>query len=59
MDTLDAITLLYLLKNWDGSGTLLECAHKFQQTKTELTDALNGEKGEKLKDRLSSGGSTF
>lgn len=59
MDTLDAITLLYLSKNWDGSGTLLECAHKFQQTKTELADALNREKGEKLNDRLNNGSFTF
>lgn len=36
MDQLDAITLLYLSKHWDGNGSLLDCAHTFQQTKSEL-----------------------
>lgn len=53
MDTINAITLLYLSKNWDGQGTLLDCAHKFQQTKADLEAALNGEAGEKLSKELS------
>ncbi len=40
MDQLDAITLLYLSKHWDGTGSLLDCAHTFQQTKAELQAAL-------------------
>lgn len=55
MDQLDAITLLYLSKNWDGKGSLLDCAHKFQQTKAELTDALTKEHGEAIKERIAGG----
>lgn len=45
MDSLDAITLLYLSKNWDGQGTLLECAHTFQQTRAELEQQLRDDHG--------------
>lgn len=55
MDQLDAITLLYLSKNWDGEGSLLDCAHKFQQTKEELADALQKERGDKLKKQIDEG----
>ena len=53
MDTLDAITLLYLSKNWAGQGTLLDCAHKFQQTKEELEKLLKDKQGELLDKMLS------
>lgn len=45
MDTLDAITLLYLSKTWDGQGTLLDYANKFQQTKDELDQLLKDNNG--------------
>lgn len=48
MDQLDAITLLYLGKNWDGKGSLLDCAHTFLQTREELKKSLEHEKGEKM-----------
>ncbi|MBD5356540.1 MAG: hypothetical protein HDR88_05990 [Bacteroides sp.] len=59
MDTLDAITLLYLSKNWDGQGTLLDCAHKFQQTKEELEKLLKDEQDKPLDRALEDGSFTF
>lgn len=59
MDQLDAITLLYLSRKWDGNGSLLDCAHIFQQTKAELTEALNQEQGEKISRNIDSGASLF
>ena len=59
MDSLDAITLLYLSKHWDGRGTLLDCAHKFQQTRSELVNALQNEKDEAFHKPLESGNFTF
>lgn len=41
VDKLDAITFLYLSKNWDGQGTLLDYANKYQQTRDELAKLLN------------------
>ena len=55
MDQLDAITLLYLSKNWNGEGSLLDCAHKFQQTKEELDESLKKERGNILKKQLDEG----
>lgn len=59
MDTLDAITLLYLSKNWDGQGTLLDCAHTFQQTKEKLVKAMCDERGQELKESLENGTFSF
>lgn len=59
LDTLDAIVLLYLSKKWDGQGTLLECAHKFQQTKAELANALKAEQEQPLKQAVTNGSFTF
>ena len=42
---LNAVTLLYLSKSWDGGNSLLDCAHKFQQTKAELIEALRENNG--------------
>ena len=55
LSELNAITLLYLSQTWDGQGTLLECAHKFQQTKDELSKALKEESGQKFIGNLESG----
>ena len=55
MDQLDAITSLYLSKNWDGTGSLLECAHTFQQTKEALSKAMNDENRECMIQRMISG----
>lgn len=55
MDSLDAITLMYLSKHWDGHGTLLDCAHKFQQTRDELNKLLNAEKDKSLLKALDGG----
>ena len=59
MDQLDAITLLYLSKNWSGKGSLLDCAHTFQQTKADLEAALKDEQGKPLQKHLSDGSFTF
>lgn len=48
MDQLDAITLLYLSKHWDGSGSLRECADLFQQTRSELKAAMDNRLGESM-----------
>ena len=48
MDKLDAITLLYLSKHWDGSGSLRECADLFQQTRSELQAAMDNRLGESM-----------
>lgn len=55
MDQLDAITLLYLSKNWSGEGSLLDCAHKFQETKAELSAVLAKERGETINQRIAQG----
>ena len=55
MDQLDAITLLYLSKHWDGSGSLLDCAHKFQQTRADLEAGLKKESSDKIRPRIISG----
>lgn len=55
MDDLNAITMLYLLKNWDEQASLLDCAHKFQQTKAELEAALKDEKSNAFAEALGSG----
>lgn len=54
MDQLDAITLLYLSKKWDGEGSLLDCAHTFQKTRAELTKLL-AQEHDGLNDALESG----
>lgn len=59
MDQLDAITLLYLSKTWDGAGSLLDCAHTFQQTRAELDRLLREERGNALKQSLENGSFTF
>lgn len=59
MDFLDATTLLYLSKNWDGQGTLLEYAQKFQQTRDELGKLLKEEQSKSLKQALESGTFSF
>lgn len=45
MDALDAMTLLYLSKTWDGQDDLPEYAHKFWQTRNELDRLLKEEQG--------------
>lgn len=55
MNSLDAITLLYLSKNWDCQGSLLDYAQKFQQTKDELSQLLKDEQSERLNRLLESG----
>lgn len=55
MDQLDAITLLYLSKNWDGKGSLLECAQKFQKTRNELSKLLKEQEGKSFRKRLEDG----
>ena len=59
MDSLDAITLLYLSKNWDGKGSLLECAHKFRQTRDELDELLKEEQSKSLQEVLEDGTFSF
>lgn len=59
MDSLDAITLLYLSKNWDGKGSLLECAHKFWQTRDELGKLLKEEQSKSLQEALENGTFSF
>ena len=59
VDQLDAITLLYLEKNWNGEGSLLDFAHKFQQTKAELSDALKKERSAAINERITSGNPMF
>ena len=58
MDQLDAVTLLYLLKNPSelaNATNLLEYAHIFQPTKDQLSDLLREEKSKKLADEIESG----
>lgn len=55
MDQLDAITLLYLSKTWDGNGSLLEYAQKFQQTRNELSTLLKEQESKSFRKRLENG----
>lgn len=59
MDQIDAITLLYLSKHWDGAGSLLDCAHTFQQMRGELEQLLREEQGNALRQSLEDGSFTF
>lgn len=55
MDQMDAITLLYLLKTDYRPASLLDCAHQFQQTKSEIEAALQNELGDKQANAFASG----
>ncbi len=55
MDQMDAITLLYLSKTWDGEGSLLDYAHTFQQTRAELDRLLLEEQDKAITQSLKKG----
>ena len=55
MDQMDAITLLYLSKTWDGAGSLLDYAHTFQQTRAELDRLLLEEQDKAITQSLKKG----